>query len=176
MRRDSVTEMFLARFNFYSLTFICLASFVFQHSLAAPPEQYDFLPFDQALKQAAAANKPLFLYFGRYGCSTCRKMHKEVFSDPSLRQDLSHHFVLAYVDTESGNRIRLANGERTTEMQFASRSRILGTPTFVYFSEQQEPLFTKAGFQTISQMRQYGDFVSGGHYKTMSLKQYLSNE
>ena len=168
--------MFLPGFNFYSVLFICLAGFLFQPVLAAPPERYEFLPFDQALKQAAADNKPLFLYFGRYGCNTCRKMHKEVFSDPSLQQNLSNHFVLAYVDTESGNRIRLANGERTTEMQFASRSRILGTPTFVYFSDQQKPLFTKAGFQTISQMRQYSDFVSEGHYKTTSLKQYLSNE
>jgi len=166
----------LPRISIFPALLICLASFLCQHVLAAPPEQYDFLPFDQALKQAVADNKPLFLYFGRYGCNTCRKMHKEVFSDPSLRQNMSSNFVLAYVDTESGNRIRLANGERTTEMQFASRSRILGTPTFVYFSEQQKPLFTKAGFQTISQMRQYGDFVSEGHYKAMSLKQYLSNE
>jgi len=168
--------MIFSKFNTYPALLLCLASFMLQHALAAPPDQYNFLPFDQALKQAALDNKPLFLYFGRYGCNTCRKMHKEVFSDPSLQQNLSNHFVLAYVDTESGNRIRLANGERTTEMQFASRSRILGTPTFVYFSEQQKPLFTKAGFQTISQMRQYSDFVSEGHYKTTSLKQYLSDE
>jgi len=168
--------MFLPKFNFYSTLFICLAGFIFQPAQAAPPEQYDFLPFDQALEQAAHDNKPLFLYFGRYGCNTCRKMHKEVFSDSSLRQNLARQFVLAYVDTESGNRIRLANGERTTEMQFASRSRIIGTPTFVYFSDLQKPLFTKAGFQTISQMQQYSDFVSEGHYKTTSLKQYLSNE
>jgi thioredoxin-related protein len=168
--------MDLVNFKFYSALFLYLTSFMVQHALAAPPEQYDFLPFDQALEQAVHDNKPLFLYFGRYGCTTCRKMHKEVFSDSSLRQNLSHHFVLAYVDTESGNRIRLPNGERTTEMQFASRSRILGTPTFIYFSRDQKPLFTKAGFQTIAQMQQYSDFVSQGHYKTTALKQYLSNQ
>jgi len=168
--------MILTKFNFYPAFLLCLASFIFQYAQAAPPERYDFLPFDQALKQAAQDNKPLFLYFGRYGCNTCRKMHKEVFSDPSLRQNLSRQFVLAYVDTESGNRIRLANGERTTEMQFASRSRIIGTPTFVYFSELQKPLFTKAGFQTIPQMQQYSDYVSEGHYKTTPLEQYLSGE
>ena len=73
------------------------------------------------------------------------------------------------------HRIRLPNSERTTEMQFASRSRVLGTPTFIYYSERQKPLFTKAGFQTISQMQQYSDFVSKEHYKTTALKQYLSN-
>jgi thioredoxin-related protein len=168
--------VFLLKINFNSVLLIYLACFAFQHATAAPPEEYNFLPFDKALQQSANGNKPLFLYFGRYGCNTCRKMHKEIFSDPSLRQNLTQHFVLAYVDTESGNRIRLANGERTTEMQFASRSRILGTPTFVFFSKDQKPLFTKAGFQTISQMQQYSDFVSQEHYKTIALKQYLSTE
>lgn len=160
----------------YSVLFLCLASFMSQHALAEPPEQYSFLPYHKALKQASEDHKPMFLYFGRYGCNTCLKMHKEVFSDPTLRQTMSARFVLAYVDTESGNRIRLDNGERTTEMQFASRSRILGTPTFIYFSEEQKPLFKKSGFQTIAQMHQYSDFVSQGHYKTTALKQYLSGE
>ena len=82
-------------------------------------------------------------------------MHAEVFNDASLNAKYNNAFVLAYVDTESGNRIRLGNGERTTEMQFATRSRILGTPTFIYFSPEQKPLFKKAGFQTVAQMKLY---------------------
>ena len=92
--------MFLQKINFHSAIFVCLVSLVFQPALAAPPEAYNFLPFDKALIKSADDNKPMFLYFGRYGCNTCRKMHKEVFSDPSLRQNLSSHFVLAYVDTD----------------------------------------------------------------------------
>jgi thioredoxin-related protein len=118
----------------------------------------------------------MLLYFGRYGCSTCRKMHAEVFTDPVLRQQYNDDFVLAYVDTESGNRISLANGERTTEMQFAARNRIIGTPTFVFFSPQQQPLFSKAGFQSIEQMKRYGDFIVEGHYKTMPLAEYLASQ
>jgi thioredoxin-related protein len=151
-----------------------LASILPQLVLAAPPEQYSFLPLTQAFEQAVAKNKPIFLYFGRYGCSICLKMHKEVFTDPALRQKMSEQFVLAYVDIESGNRIRLPNGERTTEMQFASRNRLVGTPTFIYFSANQEPLFKKSGFQTVSRMLQYNEYVSEEHYRTMNLKKYLS--
>jgi thioredoxin-related protein len=164
------------RISYRSAFIICLAVVLLQPVLAAPPEQYNFVSLTQALKQVADEGKPMFLYFGRYGCNTCLKMHKEVFSDPVLRQNMSEQFVLAYVDTESGRRIRMANGERTTEMQFAARSRILGTPTFVYFSARQKPLFQKSGFQTIAQMRQYSDFVSQGHYKKMPLRQYLSRQ
>ncbi len=150
---------------------ICL-----QTVLAAPPEGYRFLALTEALQQAGAEHKPMFLYFGRYGCSTCRKMHKEVFSDAGLMQQFNEQFILAYVDTESDNRIRLANGERTTEMQFATRNRILGTPTFVYFAPEHKPMFQKAGFQTVQQLAKYNTFIADGIYKTSSLEQYLAAE
>jgi thioredoxin-related protein len=165
-------KMSLTRASAAMLLLICLSSGALR---AAPPEGYNFLPLSDAARQASAENKPMLLYFGRYGCTTCRKMHAEVFSDAAVSKKYNGEFVLAYVDTESGNRIRLANGETTTEMQFAARSRILGTPTFIYFSPEQKPLFKKAGFQSIEQMKRYLDFVARGHYRTMSLQDYLAS-
>ena len=143
---------------------------------AAPPEAYSFKNLTEAFQRAKAEGKPVFLYFGRYGCSTCRKMHAEVFSDESVLARYEKDFVLAYVDTESGNRIQLPNGERTTEMQFTVRSRILGTPTFIYFSPEQQPLFKRSGFQTIEQMTAYAEYVAGGHYQSLNLQQFLDSQ
>lgn len=143
-------------------------------AFSAPPQGYAFHNLTQAMQLSSTQKKPMFLYFGRYGCSTCRKMHKEVFSDEKLAKQFADHFILAYVDTESDARIRMQNGETTTEMQFAARNRIPGTPTFIYYSAEQKPLFEKAGFQTIQQMSDYNDFVAGGHYQQKSLKQYLA--
>jgi len=144
--------------------------------VAAPPEGYHFLPLTEAAQIADQEKKPMLLYFGRYGCSTCRKMHAEVFSDATLSEKYTSAFILAYVDTESGNRIKLANGERITEMQFASRSRILGTPTFIFFSAEQKPVFKKAGFQSITQMRLYGDYIIDKHYQSMSLQDFIARQ
>jgi len=162
-----------ASFVFILLFFVNTVTNV---TIAAPPKGYAFLALTQAMKQSQTEKKPMLLYFGRYGCSSCLKMHKEVFSDIEMHKKYSGRFILAYVDTESGNRIRLPNGERTTEMQFAARSRILGTPTFIYFAEDQKPLFKKIGFQSIKQMKQYGDYVTDGHYKTKELKEYLATK
>ena len=84
--------------------------------------------------------------------------------------------MLAYVDTESGDRISLANGERITEMQFASRSRIIGTPTFIFFSPEQKPLFKKAGFQSVAQMNQYGDYILEKQYQSMPLQEFMARQ
>jgi len=159
-----------------TLFLVSLIGFLGQTLVAAPPDGYPFLSLTQAMKKSVAEKIPMFLYFGRYGCTTCRKMHEEVFIDSGLNKQFSKKFALAYVDTESGNRIRLSNGERTTEMQFASRSRILGTPTFIYFSADQKPLFKRAGFQTIEQMTLYNDYVLEGHYRTAKLKDYMANK
>lgn len=145
---------------------------------AAPPDGYAFKNLTQALQTAKAEAKPMLLYFGRYGCSTCRKMSKEVFTDAALAARMNADFALAYVDTESGRRIRLPSGERATEQQFATRSilgaPILGTPTFVYYDAAQQPLFKKAGFQSIERMREYARYVAGGHYRAQSLAEYMA--
>lgn len=151
-------------------------SFSIGAPMAAPPEGYRFLSLTEATQLASREKKPMLLYFGRYGCSTCRKMHAEVFSDDSVSAKYNNAFVLAYVDTESGNRISLANGERITEMQFATRNRIIGTPTFVYFSPEQKPLFKKAGFQSIAQMNRYGDYILGQHYRSMPLQEFMERQ
>lgn len=141
---------------------------------ASPPAGYHFQSLTEALRQAADEGKPMLLYYGRYGCTTCRKMDAEVFSDAALRQRYNSEFALAYVDTESAERITLPSGERTTEMQFAAASRILGTPTFVYFSPAQEPLFKIAGFKTTEEMLRYGEYVSGGHYQSQALETFIA--
>ena len=154
-------------------TFILITA-ITQHAIAGPPDNYNFLNLTSAFENSRKTQKPIFLYFGRYGCSTCRKMHQEVFTDKNLFKKYSENFILAYVDTESSNRILLPSGERTTEMQFASRSRILGTPTFVYFSHKHKPLFQKAGFQSIEQMQQYSDYVVSTDYDSQTLAEFLS--
>lgn len=167
------------QYSFFSrlpVVMVILLTLSVDTAIAGPPEGYQFLSLTEATQLASSENKPMLLYFGRYGCTTCRKMHAEVFSDSSLTEKYNTAFVLAYVDTESGNRIRLSNGERTTEMQFATRSRILGTPTFIFFSPEQKPLFKKAGFQTVAQMDLYGDYILENHYKSMPLKEFMAQQ
>ncbi|MCP3869002.1 MAG: thioredoxin fold domain-containing protein [Gammaproteobacteria bacterium] len=142
---------------------------------AAPPDGYPFHSYSDAVKLAKEQQKPLFLYFGRYGCSSCLKTHKETFTDQGLKKKLVDHYVLAYVDTESDKRLRLPSGERITEMQFATRSRIYGTPTYFFISPGGEPLFKFVGFKTVAEMLVYDDYVSQGHYKLISFKEYQAS-
>lgn len=122
--------------------------------MADPPQGYPFQSFDKAMQQARTENKPLFVYFGRYGCGYCDKTNKEAFSDKQVREDYSKHYVLAYVDSESGKRLRLPSGERVTERDLGTRYDAFVTPIFSFMTADGQILLRLVGVQRIEDLRE----------------------
>jgi thioredoxin-related protein len=140
MRRQSV--------SLFGLLLMALSA----GALADPPEGYPFLPFDQALAQSQAQSKVLFVYFGRYGCGYCEKTNKEAFIDPQVKQRYTTNYVLAYVDSESGKRLRLPSGERITERELGTRYNALVTPIFTFLTPEGEFIDRMVGVQRIEDL------------------------
>ncbi|MES9990843.1 MAG: thioredoxin fold domain-containing protein [Candidatus Thiodiazotropha sp.] len=126
---------------------------------ADAPQGYPFLPFDQALAQSKREAKPLFVYFGRYGCGYCEKTNREAFVDPSVKQRYSSHYALAYVDAESGRRIRLHSGERITERDLGTRYNALVTPVFTFLTPDGEVIHRLIGVQRIADLIEADDKI-----------------
>lgn len=122
--------------------------------LAEPPAGYPFLSFDKAMQQAQTQNKLLFVYFGRYGCGYCDKTNKEAFSDPQVREAYIKHYVLAYVDSESGKRIRLPSGERVTEREIVTRYNAFVTPILSFMTAEGKQLMRLVGVQGSKDLRE----------------------
>ena len=120
--------------------------------LAEPPQGYPFQSFDKAMQQARAEKKPLFVYFGRHGCGYCEKTNKEAFSNKQVRANYSRHYVLAYVDSESGKRLRLPSGERVTEREVGTRYNAFVTPVFTFMTTDGEVLLRLVGVQRIEDL------------------------
>jgi thioredoxin-related protein len=125
---------------------------VFSSLQAEPPEGYPFYTFDKARQLAIASGKPLFVYFGRYGCGYCAKTNKEAFSSSKVQALYTRHYVLAYVDAESGKRLRLPSGERITERELGTRYNAFVTPVFTFMTGQGEPLHRLVGVQRIEDL------------------------
>lgn len=127
--------------------------------LADPPEGYPFQSFDKAMQQAQGESKLLFVYFGRYGCGYCDKTNKEAFSDEAIHEAYTKHYVLAYVDSESGKRVRLPSGERVTEREVGTRYNAFVTPVFTFMTPTGKPLLQLVGVQRIEDLREADDKI-----------------
>jgi thioredoxin-related protein len=119
---------------------------------AEAPDGYPFKPFDEAMRQAQDEGKPLFVYFGRYGCGYCEKTNKEAFSDALVRARYTDHYALAYVDAEGGERLRLPSGERITERELGTRYDAFVTPVFSFMTPEGELVLRLVGVQRIEDL------------------------
>lgn len=145
-------------------------------ALADPPSDYSFVSYDEGLRQARQQGKPIFLYFGRYGCAWCDKTNKESFAKEDVRQAYSAHYVLVYVDSESGQRLKLPSGERISGMELGARYRVFATPVFMFMEPDGKEIVKIPGFKTADDFRDYDRFVHEGHYKSQTLLQFLDGK
>jgi len=143
---------------------------------AEPPDGYPFVSYDAGLAQARQDGRPVFLYLGRYGCGWCDKTNREAFSDRKLHTVYVRHYVLVYVDTESGRRLTLPSGERITERELAARLKVMATPMFAYLQPDGSEIFRVPGIQSAQDFFLYDRFVSGGYYKKESIRDFLAHE
>jgi len=143
---------------------------------AEPPAGYPFTNYDSGLAQARAENRPIFLYFGRFGCAWCDKTNREAFSDQALRERYTKNYVLIYVDAESGKRLTLPSGERITELELGARMKVLATPVFAYLHPDGKEIFKIPGIQSTSDFVRYDRFVSEGHFRRESIRDFLARE
>lgn len=142
-------------------------------ALADPPAGYAFQDHDSGLKLARQENRPIFLYFGRYGCAWCDHVNRKTFSDPDLKRLYSEHYVLVYVDAEGSRRIRLPSGERITEAELGARLGAFATPLFVFMTPEGKVLARIPGFKTVQDFRDYDRYVSEGHHARQTLAEFL---
>jgi thioredoxin-related protein len=139
---------------------------------ADAPDGWNFHPFDEALKIARQEQKRVFLYFGRHGCPSCEQTNRESFTDPRVIERYSANYVLAYVDSESGKRMRLPSGERITEMELGVRLKVFGTPFFYFMESDGKPILRAPGFQTADEFLVFDEFVHSGRYREQSFAEF----
>lgn len=119
---------------------------------ADAPEGYPFLPFDEAMTQSQSEGKLMFVYFGRYGCGYCEKTNREAFVDDEVKRRYTKHYSLAYVDAESGRRMRLPSGERIQERELGIHYNALVTPVFTFMTPEGEVLYRMVGVQRVEDL------------------------
>jgi thioredoxin-related protein len=143
---------------------------------ADPPPNYPFLAYDEGLRRAQQESKRVFLYFGRYGCGWCEKTNREAFSSPQVRRLYIEHYVLVYVDSESGRRLTLPSGERITELELGARFKAYATPVFVYLETDGRQILKVSGVQTVADLLEFDRYVHGEHYRSQTFPEFSAGQ
>ncbi|MEB2786030.1 protein-disulfide reductase DsbD family protein [Algoriphagus persicinus] len=131
-----------------------------------------FFDYEQAMRAAKKANKPLLIDFTGHGCVNCRKMEENVWVDPQVLKRLKEDFVMValYIDerlelpesewytSEYDNKVKKTLGKQNADFQI-TRFQNNAQPYYVILDHNENLLAQPKGYDTDVQV--FIEFLDG---------------
>ncbi len=95
-----------------------------------------FKDLREDLDEANAEGKRLVLFFEQRGCIYCAKMHKEVFSDPTVSDYIADNYFVVQLNLHGNIEVTDFDGESLEERDMARKWRVMFTPNIVFLPEE----------------------------------------
>jgi thioredoxin-related protein len=127
----------------------------------AGAQQIQWTGYEEALKEAQKTGRPVLLYFFVKDCQYCEQMESKTLVAGRVVEYLSEEFVSARVD-----------GDKSP--QLARRYMVRGFPTIWFLSPDGKPISSLPGYVGPEELAKVLRYIRGGHYRSKSLREYLS--
>ncbi len=148
-----------------------------QGAESKPPDAWPFVEYNEAVRIAKRAHKPMFVYFGFAGCPYCEIANKNTFSFDALRQRYTEHYVLAYFDIRGNpaDVMTLPDGEKLTRAEAIKRLRSAPVPAWMFVSPDGKEVLMRRGSRTpVDAFMQFDQYVAGNGYLRGSFASFLA--
>ena len=132
--------------------------------IVVPPARAEigWRKWDEGLREAAAAKKPVLVDVYTDWCGWCRRMDRDVYRRADVGEYLARHFVSVKLNAESRASARYET-RATTEQGLAGRFRVNGYPTTVFLRPDGTHLVNVPGYVPPERFLLLLRFVGDGH-------------
>ena len=144
---------------------------------AKSPEGWPFVEFNEAVRVAKKAQKPLFVYFGFPTCPYCEYANKNTFAVDALRKSYADHYVLAYFDIRGNpdDPVTLPGGTTLSRADAIKRFRSSPVPAWMFMGADGREILMRRGSRTpVEAFMQFDLYVSSGAYHRASFEDFLA--
>jgi thioredoxin-related protein len=128
--------------------------------LQAAPATLRWREWDAGLKEARDKKLPVLVDVYTDWCGWCKRMDRDVYSQPEVREYLSRKFVIVKLDAEAGDPARYQDQDFTAR-SLASHFGITGYPTTIFLRASGDHLINAPGYipadRFLSVLRYIGD-------------------
>ena len=107
--------------------------------------QFMEISWEEALKKAEAAHKPIFVDAYASWCGPCKQLKATTFQNPQAARFFNEHFINLSIDMEKGAGINLA-----------AKWAIEAYPTLLIFGATGEPVLQTVGFLRPGDLIRFG--------------------
>jgi len=152
----------------------------YQDFLHLPHGLNGYFDYDQALACARQQNKPIFIDFTGHGCTNCREMEANVWSDPQVLQRLNEDFIVValYVDDKTelpesdwytskyDSKVKKTIGKQNADLQITNLNNN-AQPFYVLVGKDERVLLSPYGYNLNAE--RFAKFLDSGKQKYKEL-------
>jgi thioredoxin-related protein len=120
---------------------------------AAPQEievpawfKHSFLDLREDIREAAAVNKRVMIYFGQNGCPYCKKLMDVNFSDKAIADKTRRGFDAIEINIYGSREVTWLDGKPRSEKDFAALLKVQFTPTILFLDEKGSVVLRVNGY------------------------------
>jgi len=135
-----------------------------------------FYDLDDDIAEAGEEGKKgLMILFTTEGCSYCARFIDVSLGDPDLAARVQKDFVAVGMEIFDDKMMTTPDGESMPIKAFAKSRGAEFAPTLMFFDTDGQRVLKLPGYQTPERFGIVLDYVSGGHYSKVSLRDYYSS-
>jgi thioredoxin-related protein len=142
------------------------------------PEWFSDDPFFDlqiALRQAKAEGKQgLMVMYATQGCSYANVFIRRSLDNPEIASMIQKNFISMGLEIFDDAVMTDTHGNAMTVVQFARQQQVEFSPTLMFFDLNGKRVLRATGYQSTEHFRMILDYVTGKHYKTASLSEYVA--
>lgn len=149
------------------------APFAFaQDDASVAAEGVAWKPFEEAVSLAAKQQKKLLIDVYAPWCPWCRRLQREVYTDPAVQRYLSDTFVVTRLNGDDSASSLTFKTYTLTPAELAQGLMAQGFPTTVFLAADSEYITRLPGFVDAGEFLQILRFVGTEAYKTLTYEQF----
>jgi thioredoxin-related protein len=131
-------------------------------AVSAHAETTQWRDWKTGIRDAEASKRPMLVDVYTDWCGWCKRMDRDVYARPEVRDYLSKHFVTVKLDAEDET-AALYEGRKYSYKTLASRFRVTGYPTTIFLRPDGAHIANVPGYVPADRFLLLLRYIGDGH-------------
>lgn len=133
-----------------------------------------FLDLREDIEEASSEGKRVLLYFYQDGCPYCSKLLQDNWGQRSITKKTQKYFDVIAINMWGDREVVALDGSTTTEKNFATKRKVMFTPTLLFLDEKGNDALRVNGYYAPAKFEAALDYIGQRKEKKLSFRDYYA--
>lgn len=134
-----------------------------------------FTNYTDAVSKAKAENKMILVDVFTDWCVWCKRMDKDVYTDPAVQAEMSKYFTSVKLDAEA-DKEQTFRGVSATEQAIAQNMKVTGYPTTVFMTPDEQVIQAVPGYIKAPEFALMLRYIGTKGYETKNFDEWKKTQ